>query len=79
MLRQGNWGLKCEASQDRALKLYPDRRAETSVAAEVVGVEGDEVTEVAVTGTCLVLSVSLSMMKSSNEYPKAHPKTIVSR
>ena len=24
MLRQGNWGLKCEASQDRALKLYPD-------------------------------------------------------
>ena len=23
MLRQGNWGLKCEASQDRALKLYP--------------------------------------------------------
>ena len=25
MLRQGNWGLKCEASQDRALKLYPVR------------------------------------------------------
>ena len=24
MLRQGNWGLKCAASQDRALKLYPD-------------------------------------------------------
>ena len=23
MLRQGNWGLKCAASQDRALKLYP--------------------------------------------------------
>ena len=23
MLRQGNWGLECEASQDRALKLYP--------------------------------------------------------
>ena len=44
-----------------------DRRAETSVAAEVVGVEGDEV---AVTGTSLALSVSLSMMKSSNEYPK---------
>ena len=24
MLRQGNWGLKCAASQDRALKLYPE-------------------------------------------------------
>ena len=22
-LRQGNWGLKCAAVQDRALKLYP--------------------------------------------------------
>ena len=25
MLRQGNWGLKCAASQDRALKLYPGK------------------------------------------------------
>ena len=28
MLRQGNWGLKCAASQDRALKLYPGVRGQ---------------------------------------------------
>ena len=45
-----------------------DRRAETSAAIEVVGVEGDEGTEA---GTSL--EVSLSMANKSKEYPVANP------
>ena len=46
-----------------------DRRAATSVEAEVDGVDGDEGTEA---GTSL--AVSLSMANKSKEYPVSNPK-----
>ena len=48
------------------------RRAETSVAAEDEGVDGDEGTEA---GTSL--AVSLSMANKSKEYPVSNPKRAV--
>ena len=48
-----------------------DRRAATSVEAEVDGVDGDEGTEA---GTSL--AVSLSMVNKSKEYPVANPKRV---
>ena len=58
----------------RRVQRGQDRRAETSAAAEVVGVKGDEGTDAAVAGTSLALSVFLPMVNRSKEYPKAHPE-----